>query len=75
MNGDMSSERIRLQAATLAELGIAGPDGLTAARVARRAGVPEELVNRLYPDLATLLYESVTGAIETIAQRILPSFL
>ncbi len=69
MRDDMGTERIKLQVATLAELGVAGPDGLTAARVARRAELPEELVTRLYPDLAALLYESVAGAIERTIGR------
>jgi AcrR family transcriptional regulator len=69
MAADTSMDRIRLQMATLAELSVAGPDGLTTERIARRAELPEELVQRLYPDLATLLYESVAHAIEQTIGR------
>jgi AcrR family transcriptional regulator len=69
METDVGVDRIRLQTATLAELGVAGPDSLTADRIARRAGVPEEVVTSLYPDLATLLYESVAQAIEQTIGR------
>jgi AcrR family transcriptional regulator len=69
MDVDVSMDRIRLQMATLAELGVAGPDGLTAERIARRAELPEELVTSLYPDLASLLYESVAQAIEQTIGR------
>jgi AcrR family transcriptional regulator len=69
METDVSADRIRLQMATLAELGVVGPDGLTAERIARRAELPEELVTSLYPDLATLLYESVAQAIDQTIGR------
>jgi AcrR family transcriptional regulator len=69
MESDVSGDRIRLQMATLAELGVAGPEGLTAERIARRAELPEKLVTSLYPDLATLLYESVAQAIEQTIGR------
>jgi AcrR family transcriptional regulator len=69
MDAEMSMEKIKLQMATLTELGVAGPDGLTAERIARRADLPEELVTRLYPDLATLIYESVASAIEETIGR------
>ena len=69
MDADMSMDRNRLQMATLAELGVAGPDGLTAARIARRAELPEDLVTRLYPDIATLLYDSVAQAIDQAIGR------
>jgi AcrR family transcriptional regulator len=69
MDVDMSTARIRLQMATLAELGVAGLDGLTTERIARRAGLPEKLVTSCYPDLATLLYESVAEAIDQTIGR------
>ena len=69
MDVDTSVGRIRLQMAALAELGVAGPAGLTAERIARRAELPEELVTSLYPDMATLLYEAVVNAIEQIIGR------
>ena len=69
METDVSVDRFRLHMATLAELGVVGPDGLTAERIARRAELPEELVTILYPDLATLLYESVAQAIEQTIGR------
>ena len=69
MDTETSIDRNRLQLATLAELGVVGPDGLTSERIARRAQLPEELVTSLYPDLAILLYESVANAIEQIIGR------
>jgi AcrR family transcriptional regulator len=69
MDEDTSMDRIRLQMATLAELGVAGPDGLTAERIARRAELPQELVTTLYPDLATLLYEAVAHTIDQTIGR------
>jgi AcrR family transcriptional regulator len=69
MDVDVNMDRIRLQMATLAELGVAGPDGLTMERIARRAELPEELITSLYPDLAGLLYESVAQAIEQTIGR------
>jgi AcrR family transcriptional regulator len=69
METEASADRIRLHMATLAELGVSGPDGLTAERIARRAELPEELVASLYPDLATLLYEAVAQAIEQTIGR------
>lgn len=69
METGTSMDRIRLQMATLAELDVAGPDGITIDRIARRAELPEEMVTSLYPDLATLLYESVAHAIEETIGR------
>ncbi len=69
METDGSGDRIRLQMATLAELGVVGPEGLTAERIALRAELPEELVTSLYPDLGTLLYESIDQAIEQTIGR------
>lgn len=64
METEVSVDRIKLQTAALAELAVVGPDGLTVERIARRAELPEEVVSSLYPDLATLLYETVAQAIE-----------
>lgn len=69
MDRDTSMDRIRLQMATLSELGVVGPDGLTTERIARRAELPEEVVTDLYPEIATLLYESVEHAIEETIGR------
>ncbi|HEY7504594.1 MAG TPA: hypothetical protein VH700_10880 [Gemmatimonadales bacterium] len=69
METDVSGDRIRVQTATLAELRVVGPEGLTIERIARRAELPEELVTSLYPDLAILLYQSVAQAIEQTIGR------
>ena len=69
MDRETSMDRIRLQMATLSELGVVGPDGLTTERIARRAELSEEVVTDLYPDVATLLYESVEHAIEETIGR------
>ena len=69
MERDTSMDRIRLQMATLSELGVVGPDGLTLERIARRAELPEEVVTELYPDVASLLYQSVEHAIEETIGR------
>jgi AcrR family transcriptional regulator len=69
METEASVDRIRLHTAVLAELGVSGPDGLTAERIARRAELPEAMVASLYPDLATLLYEAVAQAIEQTIGR------
>jgi AcrR family transcriptional regulator len=69
METEVSVDRIRLHMAILAELGVVGPDGLTAERIARRAELPEEVVTSLYPDLATLLYQAVAQTIEQTIGR------
>jgi AcrR family transcriptional regulator len=69
METDVGVERIRLHMATIAELGVVGPEGLTAERIARRAELPEELVTRLYPDLAILLYQAIEEAIDQTIGR------
>ena len=68
MDRDAGMDRIRLQMATLSELGVVGPDGLTVERIARRAELPEEAVTDLYPDVGSLLYQSVEHAIEDIGR-------
>jgi hypothetical protein len=69
MDTDISLDRIRLQMATLTELGVVGPDGLTPERIAGRAELPVELLTSLYPEVTTLLYESVESAIEQTIGR------
>jgi AcrR family transcriptional regulator len=69
METEVSVDRIRLHMAILAELAVAGPEGLTAERIARRAELPEEVVTGLYPDLASLLYEAVAQTIEQTIGR------
>jgi AcrR family transcriptional regulator len=61
---ELSVDTIRLHMATLAELGVVGPDGLTFERIARRAELPEDVVTSLYPELPTLIYQAVAQAIE-----------
>ena len=65
----VSVDRIRLHKAILAELGVTGPEGLTAERIARRADLPEEAITSLYPDLSALLYEAVAQTIEQTIGR------
>ena len=62
-------DRIKLQMATLAELSVAGPDGLTSERIARRAELSQEMVTSLYPDLAALLYDAVEHTIDQTIVR------
>jgi len=69
METDISLNRIRLQMATLSELGVVGPDGLTPERIAGRAELPVEVLTSLYPEVASLLYESVENAIEQTIGR------
>ena len=62
-------ETTRIITATLDELGDAGPEGLTIERIAERAGLPADLVARLYPDLSTLLHDAVDRAVEATIGR------
>jgi AcrR family transcriptional regulator len=59
----------RLIAATLDELRDVGPEGLTVERVSRRAGLPMDLVARLYPEMSTLLHDAVEQAVEETIVR------
>ena len=62
-------EMTRLIAATLDELRDVGPEGLTVERVARRAGLPADLVARLYPEMSNLLHDAVEQAVEDTIVR------
>jgi AcrR family transcriptional regulator len=62
-------EMTRLIAATLDELRDVGAEGLTVERIARRSGLPLDLVVRLYPDLSNLLHDSVDQAVEDTIVR------
>jgi AcrR family transcriptional regulator len=62
-------EMTRLIAATLDELRDVGAEGLTVERIARRSGLPLDLVVRLYPDLSNLLHDSVDQALEDTIVR------
>ncbi len=62
-------EMTRLIAATLDELRDVGPEGLTVDRIARRAGLPLDLVARLYPEMSTLLQDAVDQAVEDTIVR------
>jgi AcrR family transcriptional regulator len=59
----------RLIAATLDELRDVGAEGLTVERIARRSGLPLDMVVRLYPDLSNLLHDSVDQAVEDTIVR------
>jgi AcrR family transcriptional regulator len=62
-------EMTRLIAATLDEVRDVGPERLTVERIARRSGLPLDLVARLYPDISILLHDSVDQAIEDTIVR------
>ena len=66
---DATREMTRLIAATLDELRDVGPEGLTVDRIARRSGLPLDLVVRLYPDLSNLLHDSIDQAVEDTVVR------
>jgi AcrR family transcriptional regulator len=62
-------EMTRLIAATLDEVRDVGPERLTVERIARRSGLPLDLVARLYPDTSILLHDAVDQAIEDTIVR------